>query len=111
MNRTTIPELRPAALELLVNHDWPGNVRELENAVERAMVVSRGAALDEDAFGFLARRGAVALPTNGQTLEEVERAHILRVFEQSEGNHSKAARTLGIDRTTLYAKLKRYGQK
>jgi len=111
MNRTAIPELRPAALELLMNHDWPGNVRELENAVERALVVSRGAALDEDAFGFLSRRTTAAPSTNGLTLEEVERAHILRIFEQSEGNHSKAARTLGIDRTTLYAKLKRYGLK
>jgi two-component system, NtrC family, response regulator HydG len=111
MNRTAIPELRPAALELLVNHDWPGNVRELENAIERALVVGRGAALDEDAFSFLARRTPAPSAANGLTLEEVERTHILRVFEQSEGNHSKAARTLGIDRTTLYAKLKRYGLK
>lgn len=108
-NRTVIPEIRPEALNLLVNYDWPGNVRELENAIERALVVSRGPALDESVFSFLARRSPAM--TNGQTLEEVERVHVLRVWEQCEGNHSKAARVLDIDRTTLYAKLKRYGVK
>jgi two-component system, NtrC family, response regulator HydG len=109
-NRSTVPELRPAALERLMQYDWPGNVRELENAVERAMVVSRGPLLEESAFGFLTPKAAAPAAT-GQTLEEVERAHILRVFEQCEGNHSKAARILAIDRTTLYAKLRRYGLK
>lgn len=109
-NRSTVPEVRPAAMERLVGYDWPGNVRELENAVERALVVSRGPVLEEEAFGFLTRRQPAA-GANGQTLEEVERAHILRIFEQCENNHSKAARILGIDRTTLYAKLKRYGAK
>ncbi|MCC6364039.1 MAG: sigma-54-dependent Fis family transcriptional regulator [Bryobacterales bacterium] len=109
-NRTALPELKPAAVELLTAYDWPGNVRELENAVERALVVTRGPVLDEEAFAFLGRRRP-ATPAAGQTLEEVEKAHILAVWEQCEGNHSKAARTLGIDRTTLYAKLKRYGAK
>ncbi|MBS1829088.1 MAG: sigma-54-dependent Fis family transcriptional regulator [Acidobacteria bacterium] len=109
-NRSTVPELRPAALERLTQYDWPGNVRELENAVERALVVSRGPVLDEEAFGFLTRKVAVPV-TTGRTLEEVERAHILHVFDQCEGNHSKTARILDIDRTTLYAKLKRYGVK
>jgi two-component system response regulator HydG len=111
MNRTTVPELRPAALELLVNHEWPGNVRELENAIERALVVSRGSVLDEEAFAFLARRETCAAASNGLTLDDVERAHIIRIWEQSQGNHSRAARTLGIDRTTLYTKLRRYGLK
>ncbi len=107
-NRTALPELKPAAVELLTAYDWPGNVRELENAVERALVVTRGPVLDEEAFAFLGRRRPTAA---GQTLEEVEKAHVLAVWEQCEGNHSRAARTLGIDRTTLYAKLKRYGAK
>jgi len=110
-NRTTLPELRPAAVEILTGYDWPGNVRELENAVERALVVTRGPVLDEEAFSFLGRRRVGVAPSGGQTLEEVEKAHILSVWEQCEGNHSKAARVLGIDRTTLYAKLKRYGVK
>jgi two-component system response regulator HydG len=119
-NRATIPEIRPAALDLLVQYDWPGNVRELENAVERALVVSRGPVLEESAFSFLARQGGGARNVNsngangnnsGKTLEEVERAHIAHIWEDSEGNHSKAARVLGIDRTTLYAKMKRYNIK
>lgn len=111
-NRATIPEIRPEALDLLTQYDWPGNVRELENAVERALVVSRGPVLDESAFSFLSRRTAPSSANgDGRTLEEVERAHITNIWQQSDGNHSKAARTLGIDRTTLYAKLKRYGIK
>jgi DNA-binding NtrC family response regulator len=104
-NRAVLPEIRPSAMELLMAYDWPGNVRELENAVERALVVSRGAVLDESAFSFLARGNG----TGGTTLEEVERAHIGAIWRQSDGNHSRAARVLGIDRTTLYAKMKRYG--
>ena len=111
-NRPTLPQIAPEAMELLSAHDWPGNVRELENAVERALVVSRGGVLDESAFSFLARtRAATASAASGLTLEEVERAHILRILEEAEGNHSKAARILGIDRTTLYAKLKRYANR
>ncbi|MBI4911093.1 MAG: sigma-54-dependent Fis family transcriptional regulator [Acidobacteria bacterium] len=113
-NRTAIPEFRPAALDLLVNYDWPGNVRELENAVERALVTTRGPVLGEEAFSFLARALEPCLcSANGstQSLDEVERVHILRVFEECKHNHSKTARLLGIDRTTLYAKLRRYGVK
>lgn len=107
-NRAAIPELTPAALELLTSYHWPGNVRELENAIERALVVSRGTQLDEAAFAYLSQR-APALTGNGQSLDEVERVHILATLQQCAGNHSKTARILGIDRTTLYAKLKRYG--
>ena len=108
-NRAAIPEIRPSAMDLLMQYDWPGNVRELENAVERALVVSRGPVLDESAFSFLARRPAAAAAANGaSTLEEVEKAHIAHIWSQCDGNHSKAARILGIDRTTLYAKMKRY---
>ncbi len=107
-NRATLPEIRPEALELLMQYDWPGNVRELENAVERALVVSRGPVLEESAFSFLARRVDALQHNGGSTLEEVERSHIAMIWRQSEGNHSKAARILGIDRTTLYAKMKRY---
>jgi two-component system, NtrC family, response regulator HydG len=111
-NRPAVPQMTPEAMELLAAHDWPGNVRELENAMERALVVSRGGVLDESAFSFLARaRAAASNGASGLTLEEVERAHILRVLDAAEGNHSKAARVLGIDRTTLYAKLKRYANR
>jgi transcriptional regulator with PAS, ATPase and Fis domain len=107
-NRTTVPELRPEAMDLLMKYEWPGNVRELENAIERALVTTRGATLGEDAFSFLSR---IPPAVNGKSLDEVERIHILHVFDECNHNHSKTARVLGIDRTTLYAKLKRYGVK
>jgi DNA-binding NtrC family response regulator len=117
-NRAVVPEYRPGVIELLSQYEWPGNVRELENAIERALVVSRGPVLTEDAFSFLGGRApaaAAAPASNGnhgaRTLEDVEREHILEVWKESNGNHSKAARILDIDRTTLYAKLKKYGMK
>jgi DNA-binding NtrC family response regulator len=93
-------------MSLLMNLDWAGNVRELENAVERALVVSRGPELNPADFSFQLRMTGAA---NGSTLEDVERTHVEHIWGQSSGNHSQAARVLGIDRTTLYKKLKRYG--
>jgi len=106
MNRPEIPRVTPEAMSLLMNLDWPGNARELENAVERALVVGRGLELRPADFSFQLQTVAAA---NGRTLEDVERAHIEHVWGESSSNHSLAARVLGIDRTTLYKKLKRYG--
>ncbi len=107
MNRPEPPQVAPEAMDLLIRYHWPGNVRELENAVERALVIGRGRELRPADFSFQLQ--AAGAPANGRSLEEVERAHIEHVWSQSGGNHSRAARTLGIDRTTLYKKLKRYG--
>jgi DNA-binding NtrC family response regulator len=107
MNRPVPPQVAPEAMDLLIRNNWPGNVRELENAVERALVIGRGRELRPADFSFqLESAGA---PASSRSLEDVERAHIEYVWSQSGGNHSAAARTLGIDRTTLYKKLKRYG--
>ena len=87
-------------------HTWPGNVRELENAVERALVVGRNGEIGAGHFALGVRPEA---PLNGpKTLEDVERVHIEKVVSECEGNLSRAARVLGIDRTTLYHKLKKY---
>ncbi|HLM97742.1 MAG TPA: sigma-54 dependent transcriptional regulator [Bryobacteraceae bacterium] len=107
MNRQEPPQVAPEAMDLLIRNNWPGNVRELENAVERALVIGRGKELRPADFSFQLQ--AAGAPANGRSLEDVERAHIEYVWSQSGGNHSAAARTLGIDRTTLYKKLKRYG--
>ncbi|MBS1853205.1 MAG: sigma-54-dependent Fis family transcriptional regulator [Acidobacteria bacterium] len=101
-----ISRISPAAMEQLVRQPWQGNVRELENAVERAMVVAQEPELKEQDFFFK----APPLPSSGgRSLEEIERAHILQVLEQCGENQSRAAEVLGIDRVTLYHKLKRYG--
>ena len=107
MNRPEPPQVAPEAMDLLIRNNWPGNVRELENAVERALVIGRGRELRGGDFSFQLQ--AAGAPANSRSLEDVERAHIEYIWSQSGGNHSAAARTLGIDRTTLYKKLKRYG--
>jgi DNA-binding NtrC family response regulator len=97
-----------SAMVAMQRYNWPGNVRELENAVERALVVGRGAEIQPDHFSFQFQ----ALPgDNGKTLDEVERAHIEKILRETQHNMSKTARILDIDRTTLYNKLRRYGQK
>ncbi|MCC6590019.1 MAG: sigma-54-dependent Fis family transcriptional regulator [Bryobacterales bacterium] len=106
-NKPMVPQITPQAMELLTAHDWPGNVRELENAVERALVVCRDQRLDSGSFSFLQRVDS----SGGMTLEDAERTHIEKVWRMCNGNHSKAARVLDIDRTTLYNKLRKYGLK
>jgi two-component system, NtrC family, response regulator HydG len=101
-----ITHISPAAIAQLQRQSWMGNVRELENAVERAMVVAQQTELREQDFIFKPTAEAGA---SGKSLDEVERAHILRVLEECGGNQSRAAEVLDIDRVTLHHKLKRYG--
>ena len=101
-----ISRVSPAAMNQLQQQPWLGNVRELENAVERAMVVGREPELQEQDFIFK-QQNISGGP--GKKLEEMERAHILRVVEECGGNQSHAAEILDIDRVTLYHKLKKYG--
>ena len=103
-----VPQLTQEAMDLLMRHDWPGNVRELENAVERALVVCRGPEIRGGDFSFQFQ--TEPMPP-GRTLDDVERTHIERVLRETDGNLSRAARILDIDRTTLYNKLRRYGLK
>jgi len=100
-----ITRVSPAAMSLLQQYPWPGNVRELENAVERAMVVAQEPEIREQDFTLKTKT------TNGdvKTLDDIERAHILRVLEECNWNQTRAAEVLDIDRVTLHHKLKRYG--
>ncbi len=100
-----ITRVSPSAMYQLQQYPWPGNVRELENAVERAMVVAQEPELREQDFTLKTR------VSNGdvKTLEDIERAHILRVLEECNWNQTRAAEVLDIDRVTLHHKLKRYG--
>jgi DNA-binding NtrC family response regulator len=96
------------AIDLLSAYRWPGNVRELENVMERAVIVC-----DSDTIGAqdlsISSYAAVAEMTVNPSLEEMEKAYILRVLKEAGGNQSKASQLLGIDRKTLYLKLKKYG--
>ena len=106
--------LSPAALEVLQSYQWPGNVRELENALERAVILTSGEVIDVDALPVrVTERKSEPLiaertPTN-PTLEAIERAYILWVLQSENGNKTRAADVLGIDPSTLYRKLARYG--
>jgi len=104
------------AAERLLAYDWPGNVRELENCVERAVALSRGDDIGVDDLPERIRRGLgdqVLIRANAPdelvSLDEMERRYILRVMRAVEGNKKLAAQVLGLDRSTLYRKLDKYG--
>lgn len=100
-----ISRVSPGAMNLLQQQPWTGNVRELENAIERAMVVAQEPEIRESDFVF-----KIAAVPNGtpKSLEEIERAHILRTLESVKWNQTRAAEILQIDRVTLHHKLKKY---
>ncbi|NIS61858.1 MAG: response regulator [Proteobacteria bacterium] len=104
-----------AAREYLLNYQWPGNVRELKNIIERAMILSNGHEILPDHLPIELRKGQIAGvddhasdKTEGLALEAVEKKHIRHVLMMMDGNKSKAARMLGISRSTLREKLKKY---
>jgi DNA-binding NtrC family response regulator len=99
------------AIARLLAYDWPGNVRELENAVERAVALGSGPILHVgDLPSNLKYDMPAALPDKDEflPLEELERRAILRALRESGGDKLRAARLLGIGKTTLYRKLKQY---
>jgi DNA-binding NtrC family response regulator len=101
------------ALDAMQAYDWPGNVRELENAMERAVILTTGDAIDVDALPerVTARRVEALVAERAiinPTLDAIERAYIMWVLQSEGGNKSRAASTLGIDASTLYRKLARY---
>jgi DNA-binding NtrC family response regulator len=110
----TVATITDDTLGILERYDWPGNVRELENALERAAVLSAGSVIRTEALpdrvreAPKARLGADEAPSN-PTMEVVERAYIQWVLQAEGGNKTRAAEVLGIDPSTLYRKLNRYG--
>ena len=106
--------LAPETLEAMQGYDWPGNVRELENALERAAVMTPGEEIGPGALPARITERApqplvqASLPPN-PTLEIIERAYIHWVLQAEGGNKTRAAEVLGIDPSTLYRKLLRYG--
>ena len=103
-------KISPEAEKLLLNYPWHGNVRELENAIERAMVAGKQPVVTPEDLPLQINQNGIS-ETGGLTLAEVEKTHILRVLKEAEGNVTRAASLLGIDRVTLYNKLKKYGIK
>jgi len=94
------------AMDEMMLFDWPGNIRELENAIERAVVVGKGAQV------MLNDLPIVCVPDinrpSDHSLKAIEKSHILQVLTENAWNISICAKILGIDRSTLYSKIKRY---
>jgi len=112
-NRQETRHFSNEAMRLLLSSEWPGNVRELENAVEHALAIGAGPTLripdlPPHISGFVGEIVIQEFAVEARSLREVERRHILRVLEETGGNHAHAARVLGIDRRTLYRKLNKY---
>jgi DNA-binding NtrC family response regulator len=107
--------LHEDALDAMMAYQWPGNVRELENALERAVILSDGPVVQLSALpARVTERRAEPLVSERApatpTLEAIERAYIQWVLTNESGNKSRAADMLGIDPSTLYRKLARYGE-
>ena len=101
-----IEKISREAMDEIMLYDWPGNVRELENAIERAVVVCKGPQISApDLPIFCAEETPAAA---GSSLAEIEKTHIAQVLNENDWNVSRSAKVLGIDRTTLYSKIKRY---
>jgi DNA-binding NtrC family response regulator len=110
----TIREISKEAMAVLLAYAWPGNVRELENAIERAVTLGRGpAVLTTDLPPQLV--GGVSplekIMAREATLEDLERDYIAMILRRTKGHQIRAASILGIDRRTLYRKIRRYGLK
>jgi DNA-binding NtrC family response regulator len=112
------PALAPDALEALRGYRWPGNIRELQNAIERALILSDGSVVSEAHLGLGGGAGAwsngpgdrnSAAPPAPELLADLEKRAILAALEQTLGNKTHAAARLGITRTQLHTRLKRFG--
>ena len=101
-----IKEISPQAMEMILNYNWPGNVRELRNVIERAIVVCESDKITVRDLSFPFKGQGKQL--NGDSLEDIEKAHIESILNRTGWQISKTAEILKIDRTTLYNKIKKY---
>ncbi|RPI33076.1 MAG: sigma-54-dependent Fis family transcriptional regulator [Nitrospiraceae bacterium] len=104
----SVSDFAPEVLDLFNSYDWPGNVRELENIIERAVILSDSEQIVREDVSIPTVNAGRETPA-ASSLEEMEKEHIQKVLHEAEGNQSKASLLLGIDRKTLYLKLKKYG--
>jgi len=104
---TRMTGISPRAMEVLEGYDWPGNVRELSNAIERAMVVGQGRAIQPQDLPL--RTNHRSAGSDADSLAEMERRHVAAILDRTDGNVTRTAEILGIDRATVYNKIKKYG--
>ncbi|HEX7548867.1 MAG TPA: sigma-54 dependent transcriptional regulator [Candidatus Methylomirabilis sp.] len=107
-----IREISKEAMAILISHTWPGNVRELENVIERAATLGRGPAVQPSDLPPHLAGGTNPLEralAKEATLEDLEKDYIAMILRRTKGHQIRAATILGIDRRTLYRKIRRYG--
>jgi two-component system, NtrC family, response regulator AtoC len=117
--RRSLCTLDPHAAERLIEYAWPGNIRELRNVIEHSVMMCEGDVITlEQVMASTRDWGAPPMPISAslrledarlQTLDQVERDHIIRVLSIAVDSKSRAAEMLGVSRSTLYDKMKRYG--
>ena len=114
-NKKSISHVSDEALALLKSYSWPGNIRELEHAIERAVAMTNTHVLFPEDFALEGlklsgnSRSTQESSESITSLEEMEKAHIIKVLIETHYNKSRASEILGIDRATLYRKAQRYG--
>jgi two-component system response regulator HydG len=98
------------AMNLLFSHHWPGNVRELENVVERSMVLARGDVIREDDLPPELRdqERSICESRSAKSLDLMERDHVSAILDECGWNKYRAAKLMGISRSTLYSKMKKH---
>jgi two-component system response regulator HydG len=96
------------AMKTLTEYTWPGNVRELENTMERLVVFARDKTITSEDLVYSNSHFSQMAETEPTSLEDMERRHVIKILARTNGNKSRAAQLLGIDRKTLRTKLKKY---
>lgn len=104
----TVQGFSPNAMKTLTQYSWPGNVRELENTIERLVVFARNQTITSQDLVYSNTVCSPMVTTEPIRLEEMERQHIMKVLASENGNKTRAAQLLGIDRKTLRTKLRKY---
>jgi two-component system response regulator HydG len=104
----TIKGFSPNAMKALTDYNWPGNVRELENTLERLVVFARDKTITTQDLVYSNAVLTSVLTREPLRLADMERLHIMKVLQRTEGNKSHAAQLLGIDRKTLRTKMTKY---
>lgn len=107
-NSVRIADVSSSCMELLMNYNWPGNIRELENVIERAVVIGKNEEIGPEDLPEEVRQKEKLMGCVPQTLAELEKMHIIETLNDSDWNISTTAYKLGVDRVTIYNKLKKY---
>jgi DNA-binding NtrC family response regulator len=107
MNKN-VNDISQDTLDMLVEYNWPGNVRELRNVIERAMVVAKGDLIELNDLSFFFPAAEVSSDENIPSLDDVEKIHIQKVLDLTNGNIAQAASILKVSRLTMYNKIEKY---